>query len=50
VQVRWSDHWAAAIAIDVSASCDRKEIEALTLQSYRHFALKRTRVLLKAPG
>jgi predicted DNA-binding protein (MmcQ/YjbR family) len=29
------------IALDVSSSCDWKEIEALTLQSYRHFALKR---------
>jgi hypothetical protein len=29
------------IALDVGAGCDWKEIETLTLQSYRHFALKR---------
>jgi predicted DNA-binding protein (MmcQ/YjbR family) len=29
------------IALDVSSDCDWKEIEALTLQSYRHFALQR---------
>ena len=33
------------IALDVSEHCDRAEIAALVLQSYRHFALKR---LLKA--
>src|SRR5580704_16544464 len=35
------------IALDVSANCDWREIEALTLQSYRHFALKR--MLLQLP-
>ena len=34
------------IALDVSADCDWSEIEALTLQSYRHFALKRMLVQL----
>ena len=34
------------IALDVSADCDWPEIEALTLQSYRHFALKRMLVQL----
>jgi hypothetical protein len=29
------------IALDVSKSCDWKEVAALTDQSYRHFALKR---------
>jgi len=29
------------IALDVSADCDWEEVAALTLQSYRHFALKR---------
>ena len=29
------------IALDVGADCDWEEIEALMLQSYRHFALKR---------
>jgi predicted DNA-binding protein (MmcQ/YjbR family) len=29
------------IALDVTADCDWEEVEALTLQSYRHFALKR---------
>jgi predicted DNA-binding protein (MmcQ/YjbR family) len=29
------------IALDVSEHCDRSEIAALVLQSYRHFALKR---------
>jgi predicted DNA-binding protein (MmcQ/YjbR family) len=29
------------IALDVGAGCDWQEIETLTLQSYRHFALKR---------
>jgi hypothetical protein len=29
------------IALDVSAGCDWREIEALVLQSYRHFALQR---------
>jgi predicted DNA-binding protein (MmcQ/YjbR family) len=29
------------IALDVTAHCDWSEIEALTLHSYRHFALKR---------
>jgi predicted DNA-binding protein (MmcQ/YjbR family) len=33
------------IALDVSEHCDRSEITALALQSYRHFALKR---MLKA--
>lgn len=33
------------IALDVSKHCDRSEIAALALQSYRHFALKR---MLKA--
>jgi predicted DNA-binding protein (MmcQ/YjbR family) len=36
------------IALDVSSSCDWQEIEALTLQSYRHFALKR--MLAQLPG
>jgi predicted DNA-binding protein (MmcQ/YjbR family) len=36
------------IALDVSADCDREEIEALMLQSYRHFALKR--MLLQLPS
>jgi predicted DNA-binding protein (MmcQ/YjbR family) len=35
------------IELDVSANCDWREIEALTLQSYRHFALKR--MLLQLP-
>ncbi len=35
------------IALDVSESCERAEIAALALQSYRHFALKR---MLKALG
>jgi predicted DNA-binding protein (MmcQ/YjbR family) len=35
------------IALDVTAHCDREEVEALTLQSYRHFALKR--MLLQLP-
>jgi predicted DNA-binding protein (MmcQ/YjbR family) len=34
------------IALDVSTDCDWKEVEALTLQSYRHFALKRMLLLL----
>jgi hypothetical protein len=34
------------IALDVRTDCDWKEIEALTLQSYRHFALKRMLVRL----
>jgi predicted DNA-binding protein (MmcQ/YjbR family) len=38
------------IALDVSSSCDWKEIEALTLQSYRHFALKRMLTLLTPGG
>jgi predicted DNA-binding protein (MmcQ/YjbR family) len=38
------------IALDVSSACDWQEIEALTLQSYRHFALKRMLTLLEAPG
>ena len=29
------------IALDVDEHCDWPEVEALTLQSYRHFALKR---------
>ena len=29
------------IALDVSTNCDWREVEALSLQSYRHFALKR---------
>jgi predicted DNA-binding protein (MmcQ/YjbR family) len=36
------------IALDVSSSCDWDEIDALTLQSYRHFALKR--MLVQLPG
>jgi hypothetical protein len=36
------------IALDVSKHCDWQEVEALTLQSYRHFALKR--MLLQLPG
>jgi predicted DNA-binding protein (MmcQ/YjbR family) len=36
------------IALDVSEAGDWMEIEALTLQSYRHFALKR--MLLQLPG
>ena len=35
------------MALDVSSHCDWPEIEALTLQSYRHFALKR--MLLRLP-
>jgi hypothetical protein len=35
------------IALDVSADCDWEEVAALTLQSYRHFALKR--MLLQLP-
>lgn len=35
------------IALDVGADCDWDEIAGLTLQSYRHFALKR--MLLKLP-
>jgi predicted DNA-binding protein (MmcQ/YjbR family) len=38
------------IALEVSSSCDWKEIEALTLQSYRHFALKRMLTLLTPGG
>jgi predicted DNA-binding protein (MmcQ/YjbR family) len=34
------------IALDVSKSCDWKEVEGLLLQSYRHFALKRMRRLM----
>jgi predicted DNA-binding protein (MmcQ/YjbR family) len=34
------------IALDVGSDCDWQEIEALTLQSYRHFALKRMLALL----
>jgi hypothetical protein len=29
------------IALDVTADCDRDEVAALALQSYRHFALQR---------
>jgi hypothetical protein len=29
------------VTLDVSTDCDWKEVEALTLQSFRHFALKR---------
>jgi predicted DNA-binding protein (MmcQ/YjbR family) len=36
------------IALDVTTDCDWKEIAALTLQSYRHFALKR--MLLQLPA
>ena len=36
------------IALDASSSCDWKEIEALTLHSYRHFALKR--MLMQLPS
>jgi predicted DNA-binding protein (MmcQ/YjbR family) len=35
------------IALDVGADCDWAEVEALMLQSYRHFALKR--MLLQMP-
>lgn len=35
------------IALDVTAHCDWEEVGALTLQSYRHFALKR--MLLQLP-
>ena len=35
------------IALDVSTDCDWEEVAALTLQSYRHFALKR--MLLQLP-
>jgi predicted DNA-binding protein (MmcQ/YjbR family) len=35
------------IALDVSTHCDWEEIEALMLESYRHFALKR--MLLRLP-
>ena len=35
------------IALDASAACDWDEIESLTQQSYRHFALKR--MLLQCP-
>jgi predicted DNA-binding protein (MmcQ/YjbR family) len=35
------------MALDVSSDCDWPEIEALTLQSYRHFALKR--MLMQLP-
>jgi predicted DNA-binding protein (MmcQ/YjbR family) len=34
------------IALDVGTDCDWEEVEALTLQSYRHFALKRMLLLL----
>jgi predicted DNA-binding protein (MmcQ/YjbR family) len=34
------------IALDVSRGCDWTEIEALCLQSYRHFALRRMRRLM----
>jgi predicted DNA-binding protein (MmcQ/YjbR family) len=36
------------IALDVSTNCDWDEVAALSLQSYRHFALKR--MLLQLPG
>ena len=36
------------IALDVNEDCDWQEVAALTLQSYRHFALKR--MLLQLPG
>jgi hypothetical protein len=35
------------LALDVTIDCDWEEIAALTLQSYRHFALKR--MLLQLP-
>jgi hypothetical protein len=35
------------IALDVSTDCDWNEVRGLTLQSYRHFALKR--MLMKLP-
>jgi hypothetical protein len=35
------------IALDVGEHCDWAEIEALMLESYRHFALKR--MLLQLP-
>ena len=34
------------ISLDVSAGCDWAEVKTLTLQSYRHFALKRMLLLL----
>lgn len=37
------------ISLDVSAGCDWAEVQALTLQSYRHFALKRMLLLLPRP-
>ncbi len=36
------------IALDVTASADRAEVKALTLHSYRHFALKR--MLMQLPA
>jgi predicted DNA-binding protein (MmcQ/YjbR family) len=36
------------IALDVGSSCDWAEIEAMALQSYRHFALKR--MLMQLPS
>ncbi len=36
------------IALDVSENCDRAEVAALALQSYRHFALKRMLKTLEA--
>jgi hypothetical protein len=37
------------IALDVEGDCDWREIENLSLQSYRHFALKRMLLKLAAP-
>jgi hypothetical protein len=34
------------IALDVTRHCDWTEVRALTLDSYRHFALKRMRAAL----
>jgi predicted DNA-binding protein (MmcQ/YjbR family) len=37
------------IALDVSSDCDWDEVAALTMQSYRHFALKRMLLQLPPP-
>ena len=38
------------IALDVSQTCDAEEVQALALDSYRHFALKRMLRGLPADG
>ena len=38
------------IALDVTKHCDWQEVQALVLDSYRHFALKRMLRILDAPA